>query len=637
MENDSMPQNAERTNGQPPRAVKVTKISLNHPTANPELKQTIQPNNTVSWSTQPGRGTQLSSYINSQLGNQPRPLSSYQMKESNVIQSSQPGLAYSTNTYTNAYNNVARSPRANQTSGFLGYHSTSNFNKTSSHYFSSNGQRTSQVYRQSNMNLATSNNGKEIIKEVPIFLEKIIERPVIVEKTVEVEIERPVYVDKKIEVVRGPPITIEKIVEKPVYVSRPNPQMEKEIKGLRDHTATLESENARLKAENERERVIEINKETVTTITDQHELKAWENKVKDLEASKARLESAVKQLEHENIRLKYENDTLKNEVAPLNDLKEKNRDLSGEIHSLRQKLATINSINEERTTSDNKMARETQQLRQEISEIKNDYQKKVKDLEVVKSQLEESLKTSNAEATKLKESIKDKETGYNNVCDKIRAYEGQINQLKGDLERYTRDIEHLRSKNTQLSQDLEEAKQSVQSKLDNQHMSISELYKKQIDEYKKIFEEKQDELTAFQNKIENLERYIEDLEKDKSELQHLIMDLQDQNKELNGQVEELAAKEELVEENIEDDKSFEVDIDPLDDLRDKNVTIKEEYEHMMRESVVALEQQLEDAYNQISKKKNKNKSLKEKLMFNNFRLVATASELERLRSMVISG
>lgn len=619
------------------REVKVTKISLNSP--NPLLDMTSQSsiNQQTTYSTQQGRGTQLSSYISTRLNSQPRTINNYQTSHPTVIKSSKPGLAYSTNSYTSTFNALSKSPTHMTDTGAQYFNVITRIERPSNFYVNSNGQTTQQIYRHSNVHLTTTNTGKEIIKEVPIFLEKIIEKPVIVEKTVEIEVDRPVYIDRKVETVKPQTITVEKIIEKPVekivYVSKQDPEVDRELIRLREKVSYLEADNIRLKNENAIERVVEINKETVTTITDEHELKEWENKVKVLEAKLMQLEASIKHLEHDNIRLTFENDNLRKEATIVSDLKEKNHNILDELHLLKQKMITANTLNDERSMVDSKLAMETQQLKQEIAEIKNQYKYKLSELEAAKSRSDDALAVANSEMSKLKLTLEFKDKEQLNMSTRVNEHEINVTRLKLENDKYIKEIDQLKSQNSQLIHNLEDSKVSVQRKLDDQHLSLSELYKNQVENYKTMFEERNAEYSALVKRVDNQENLISDLEHEKQQLTRMIIDSQDKNRDLMERLDYLEIKEEILEDKIEDHKPFEVNIDTLEDLRDKNMTIKDEYEQMIKGSVMAMEQQLEEAYQKITKKQEKNKLLKQKLSFNTFRLIAAVSELERLRQM----
>ncbi len=83
----------------------------------------------------------------------------------------------------------------------------------------------------------SQNNVKEIIREVPVYYEKIIDRPVIVEKKVEVAIEKPIFIDKIVEITKPVTLTVEKIVEKEVekrvYIDGNNEFLNSEVNRLR--------------------------------------------------------------------------------------------------------------------------------------------------------------------------------------------------------------------------------------------------------------------------------------------------------------------------------------------------------------------------------------------------------------------
>lgn len=60
--------------------------------------------------------------------------------------------------------------------------------------------------------------------EVPIYCERVVDRPLIVEKRVEVPVEVPVFIDKVVEITKEVPIHVDKTieVEKKIYVEREN-------------------------------------------------------------------------------------------------------------------------------------------------------------------------------------------------------------------------------------------------------------------------------------------------------------------------------------------------------------------------------------------------------------------------------
>lgn len=633
---DFTPQTLSNQNSQ--KDIKVTRIPLTKPFQYDDLNHTAQITQTNLNSLSSIQSMQLGSYIATQIGYPQKPINNTQTTQTTVIRNNTPGVIYSTNSYTKTYDSQKMSTRYNDASNPKIIQSSVKVDRPQNIYINSSVQGNTQS-RHSNVNLKTTNNGKEIVKEVPIFLEKIIEKPVIVEKIVQIEVEKPVYIDKKVEVMKTKPITIERVVEKPVekivYLNKPNQELDTELNRLRDRVYILENENLRLIADRGVERVVEINKETVTTITDEHNVKEWENKCKSLEAKVSQLESANKKLEHENVRLKYDNELCHKEISIVTELKDKNHNLSDELHILKQKLITMNTLNEEKSQIDQKFNQETVKYKQEISELKNKYKLKLADIEASRSASDENLKKAITEIAKLKQTIESKDKNQNDISLKISDYETVIQKLRADSERLLIEIDNLKYHNTQLSHNLEESKLAVQRKLDDQHLSISELYKKQLDEYKIRYEDKSTAWIEISYRNERLEKYVSELETEKNELQRLVMDLQEQNRRLNERVDELEIKEEIVNDTTTGSKPYEAEIDPLADLKHKNYAMKNEYEQMMKNNISTMEQQLEEAYKRIAKKQEKTKQLKQKLSFSTFRLIAAVSELERLRHMVL--
>ena len=97
---------------------------------------------------------------------------------------------------------------------------------------------------------------------------------IVIEKTT--EIEKPVYIEKETEIIK-PGERIETVIEKPVYIKENNTALESEVRELRSRVHMLERENDLLRNTTVEPKIVEINREKVTTITDEHEKRELEN------------------------------------------------------------------------------------------------------------------------------------------------------------------------------------------------------------------------------------------------------------------------------------------------------------------------------------------------------------------------
>ena len=440
---------------------------------------------------------------------------------------------------------------------------------------------------------------------------------------------KPIYIEKKTEISK-PTEMIETVIEKsvPVFIKNDDLFFKNEVRDLKAKIAFLENENNNLKNKEKKNTVVEINKEIVTTITDQHELKELEKIIAGLQRDIERLNSVIKDLERVNIKLELENERLGNENEKVKDLMNKNSDLSDKVHQLKQQIVTMNNLNGQKTDiSIERLIEENTKLKEKVDGLEERIRKK-EDWEEKNKRSQErefdSLRNQIKEQKRLTEESKRNEDTLRN---KLEDNELRSKRVLSDFEEAVEKNKKLNNRIKQLEKLLEDSNESVKVKLDDQQMSLSELYKRQVEDLKREMESVS--LLSEEEKTRNskLTNNINNLQEENRELRKIIDKLQEKNKE--GNVAEFVFGEER--EVVVGMSPEEINPEHLNNLRKGNNNIKEEYEQTLKSNIKMLEGQLEEAMNKLAKKKSKNKNLKEKLTFNTFRLLAVSSELERLR------
>lgn len=561
------------------------------------------------------RPSNLTSYLNSKINREPqRTVYSQRNVDPNqqTIRTDN-NLAYNTNSYISSYNNLIKSPQYNKS-----YYSGSNYNMP---------KTTTKVYKKSYQNVPEANKGNQ-------FRKSSNGDTIIIEKTIEKE--KPVYIEKETEIIK-PGERVETVIEKPIYIKENDPSLEAEIRELRSKVYMLENENNLLKNTTVEPKIVEIKKEKVVTITDEHEKKSLEIKIADLSRELENTKELNKKIDTKNIKLEYDNQRLSEENQKAKELMDENLDLKNEVHSLKQQLITMNNLNSDKAKWGNeRMIEENKRIKNDLDSLKeklkeqcdrNDKDRKLLELEVAKYK-----DLLNEGKGKIDTSARNEQTLNN----KITQYEDVFKRLQSDLESEKEKNRVLSAKVNEAQQAIEDAKNSVQMKLDNQQLTLSQIYKQQNEALKEEMDKQMNVLIEERNKNSKIGDQLASIQNENSDLKNIINQLEDKNKELEIQIEERQIEEEDIDgDNERKQTNGSMDPEHLVNLRDNNKEIKEEYENMLKDNITMLEQQLDEVNAKLLKKKSKGKSMKTQLNLNTFRLIATLSELERLRNSTL--
>lgn len=391
---------------------------------------------------------------------------------------------------------------------------------------------------------------------------------------------------------------LEEIFELQASINLLKEDLEKKIQGLKDSNKIAN----RLKKERD-----ELDKK----------LRELQKKMKELQEKCDRLEGELSENELDNLseleRLRKENERLRSQNNDGND------DRLRELEELLKKQKELNKKLLKNQKEGDKG------LLNQLEELEQEYQEKIKNLE-------EELKKLREQNKRLKSQL-----------DGVDDYENKISELEEE-------IKLLKDENNKLKQRLKDSGDDLQNKL----LELEEKLKKQIEinrqlklkadkdknDYENKLQDLQDKLKKLddlnkklQNKLKGIE---EEYELKIEEYENTIRKLQDQNKKLQADQQK---GEEEYEERIkelemelkkykDENRQLKSDLkdgedeneNKLRDLENKNRKIEEEYKYKLMEM-----------QEELNRQKDLNKKMKDKNNKNDDEMEDLKDELEKLR------
>lgn len=325
---------------------------------------------------------------------------------------------------------------------------------------------------------------KETIREVPVYVEKIVDRPVIIEKKVEVPVDRPVFIDKTVHVTREVPITIEKIIERPVektvIINRENPEFQQKVNECMARISQLENENRFLKSNSKptttvidttRERMIKESQIVVNNA----ELNEAKSRVLFLSKKCEELEASNKA---SNISLTQRNDELAQVKREVDMLRQSNRQLEARLNSQAQNSDqnVINGLrlefeNKERhllgeinrhNVNYNRVLEELQRAQTKITQLTGELERSKQDLQRANN----DAATERFTSQKLRCEVEEHKTKIESLNNTVKHSTTQMTEV---LQRHEQEKEGVRLKISELSQQAVQVHSLEQANLKLRH------------------------------------------------------------------------------------------------------------------------------------------------------------------------
>ena len=530
---------------------------------------------------------------------------------------------------------------------------------------------------------------KEVIKEVPVYYEKIVDRPLVIEKRVEVPVERPVYIDKIVEITKEVPIHVETIVEKEVekrvYIERPdtesrfkleesnkkNYQLQKEIDQIKHSTNVSKSLASDLNQERQRIEFIQRDLNTKSSI-----INSQNNQIRELQSELSRCKemlSETPKVSTTNINTTHRTypEYHTTHITRVNleredELKKELNDKTAECNQLKSELTKQQSENSETKKNIILIDKSRNSLLSEIELIK----KSLRDLESEKSKnfileseyrkkqqyLENLVSSLEIENQSLRNPVRDLSQSLEVSSSRIKLdSESQLNTLRAENNKlqnesraYERSLREEREKTNQVNVTRELKERELEDR-ENKNKILEAKVKSLESELKRSRNKNELELlvqsereTKTKTQDEEIQRLKNNLDQKNEELSSISKQNDQLHQELNSLQFEVSRQREknqvLLKENV---TKVKVSQEGLRKPRDSNETNDDEDNDngkdsnslgiLMRNNYIALERQLRDLSDKLSQSKKKNKSLKIREMLLNLRIVSHCSEIERIK------
>jgi hypothetical protein len=313
---------------------------------------------------------------------------------------------------------------------------------------------------------------KETIREVPIYVEKIVDRPVIIEKKVEVPVERPVFIDKTVHVTREVPITIEKIIERPVektvIINRENPESQQKVNQCLAKIAQLENENRFLKSNKPTTTIIDTTREKTIKesqiVVNNAELNEAKSKILLLTKQCGELEATNRAT---NTSLSQRNDELNRIKREMDILRQNNRQLETQLSS-RVQASDQNLINGLRLEFENK----ERHLLGEINRHNLNHSKALEELQ--KAQTKVAQLTSELDRNKQElQRVNNDAAVERFASQKLRC---EVEEQKTKFESLNQATKHLNVQLTETVQRHEQEKETLRLKISELSQQAGQVY-----------------------------------------------------------------------------------------------------------------------------------------------------------------
>lgn len=564
-------------------------------------------------------------------------------------------------------------------------HPTSlNHSPSPSAEFLSNIANNNFVSTNSMLTTITETKTIETIKEIPVIIEKFVDRPIIVERRVEVDRPSVVKLTKMIPVERNSDYQ----TSKTTYLYKDNPETVRRLDESTSEVINLKTEIENLRTQNT---IIKNDRDEMRREKDQSERELvyrnsshFHQKIENLENDKKNLSYLVQKKSEEFNSLQNDNIKLRNEVEMLKRQLDSDRNQmaksKSEITHLTTKVETItqnsqhdfnNRVQSEVSKTISRMEKTQKdlidQLEHERTEIEMARKQSLKNEELLKreieflkqsnSQLHHQIQTHQNENVILHEKIHDFGSTRSQKNDnELLKLKTQITEIVQSSEMREQEWEKEKSRLVTQIREVQTENQRNLRQTNESNDRILSIYKRDLLEAKQRINEleNKNKTLGFELEQEKLNGKRLSKHSELLENQHSSIDisslLEDRNR-LQAQqilneerIRDLETKLQISQEEFIQNKqkwasqvrnesglkrndsqeTFENN-DPIDNPQNG----RNEAEILMRNNTIIIEHQLQAANLKIKQLKEKNKKTKKELMLVTFRLVSTLSEFER--------